>query len=155
MPAGDWIYDITVQTTKQLTTTGGKGTVKSTAIASSSYARSRQPAKQTLVGPFAGTVWNAARRCAAFLESEASCIGLDRPGVRVSLPKCTTAAAAAAAAAATAAGAAVAASGTANSPSSMCWYGSTEVPSATLSMSCSLAVTVVGLQLHLSQCVPF
>jgi hypothetical protein len=152
MPAGDWIDDITVQTTKQLTTTGGKGTVTTTAIANSSFARSRQPARQTLVGPFAGTVWNAARRCAAFLESEASNIGLDRPGVRVSLPECTTAAAAAAA---TAAGAAAAASGTANSPSSMCWYGSTELPSATLSMSCSLAVTVVGLHLHLSQCVPF
>ncbi|KAF6263177.1 putative methyltransferase-domain-containing protein [Scenedesmus sp. NREL 46B-D3] len=52
MPAGDWTDDITVQTTKHLTTTGG-------------------------------TVWNAARRCASFLESEAKKIGLDRPGVRV------------------------------------------------------------------------
>ncbi|WIA08326.1 hypothetical protein OEZ85_007768 [Tetradesmus obliquus] len=52
MAGADWIDDITVQTTKQLTTTGG-------------------------------TVWNAARRCAGYLEHEATIIGLDRPGVRV------------------------------------------------------------------------
>jgi hypothetical protein len=33
MPAGDWVDDIAVQTTKELTTTGGKRTASSTVVA--------------------------------------------------------------------------------------------------------------------------